>query len=366
MVVCWYSVERVSIPEHTASHLVYFLMIVLDVERKHMHNQQRSPSDTRPIASNHAVADLDRVKHFLSNHSGAPVSDLRRLSGGEFSRAYAYRQNDQNLVMRVSSASEAFEKDRIAYRRCRDLGLPMPAILEIGTLDAERYAISPLLPGVLVQDVDRPTALALVPSLLDALHRIWTVDISTTSGFGEWDTTETGRYSLWRALVGSTMDDDGGVLQGWSRAFSTGMLNQERYSALHQELQRALDFCPEDRCLLHGDFGFSNALTDAGQLSGILDWGLSLYGDPVYDIARMNFWAEAMPAGHIDWLGALKDYRRKYGFPPLEHVGVRLHCYELYHGLWHARHCARTGKPDGVEWALRKAEAVAEMLRTTT
>lgn len=332
-----------------------------------MHNQQRSPRDTKPIASNDTVAALDRVKRFLSNHSGAPVSNLRLLPGGESSRAYAYRQNDQDLVVRFSSTSVAFEKDRIAYRRCRDLGLPLPLILEIGTTDPESYAISPLLPGVLVQDVDRPTALALVPSLLDALHRIWTVEISTSSGFGEWDTTEAGRYSSWRALVGSTLDnDDGGVLQGWRSAISTGMLNEERYRALHQELQRYLDFCPEQRCLLHGDFGFSNALTQGGQLSGILDWGLSLYGDPVYDVAWMNFWAEAMPAGHIDWLGALKDYRRRYGLPPLEHLDVRLRCYELYHGLWLARHYARTGKPDRVEWALRKSEVAAEILRTIT
>jgi hygromycin-B 4-O-kinase len=316
------------------------------------------------MTSNHST-DGDYMKHFLSDRSGAPVSDLRRLSGGEFSRAYAYRQGDQNLVVRFSSTSLAFEKDRIAYGRCRDLGLPIAAILEIGNYANESYAISPLLPGTLVQDVDRPTALVLVPQLLDALHRIWTVDISASSGFGEWDTTGTGRYLSWHAAVGNTLDDNGGVLQGWHRAFSTGMLDQERYTALHHELQSSLDLCPEERCLLHGDFGFSNALTEGGQLSGILDWGLSLYGDPVYDIARMNFWAEAMPAGHIDWLGALKEYRHTRGLPSLENLDARLHCYELYHGLWHARHCALAKRPDGVAWALRKAEAAAEVLRAT-
>jgi hygromycin-B 4-O-kinase len=125
------------------------------------------------------------------------------------------------------------------------------------------------------------------------------------------------------------------------------------------------DLLPEERCLLHGDFGFSNALTEDGRLSGILDWGLSLYGDPIYDLARMNFWAEAMPAGHIDWLDAFKEYRRTRSLPQLENLDARLHCYELYHGLWHARHCALRRQEDGVAWSLRKAEAAAALLCTT-
>ncbi|GHO85573.1 phosphotransferase [Dictyobacter formicarum] len=136
--------------------------------------------------------------------------------------------------------------------------------------------------------------------------------------------------------------------------------------ALHAELVRYLDWCPEERCLLHGDFGFSNALTKVDRLSGILDWGLSLYGDPVYDVARMNFWAEAMPAGHIDWLSAFTEYRHTHNLPPFENLSLRLHCYELYHGLWHARYCALTNQPRGIGWALHKAEAAAVALRAAT
>ncbi|HEX4204275.1 MAG TPA: hypothetical protein VHZ51_08795 [Ktedonobacteraceae bacterium] len=68
-----------------------------------------------------------------------------------------------------------------------------------------------------------------------------TVDISASSGFGEWDTTGTGRNSSWHAAIGNTLDDDDGILERWRRTFSTGKLDEERYTALHHELQRYLD-----------------------------------------------------------------------------------------------------------------------------
>jgi len=322
---------------------------------------------TSRVAPLYSAVTLEGARHFLSQRGGPPARDVRPLAGGEFSRAYAYRQGARALVVRFSADGTAFEKDRLAHALCAGLGLPIPPVLEVGSHAGGSYAISPLLPGVLVQDVDRATALALVPPLLDALHRIWPVDIAAPSGFGGWNRTGRGRYASWRAVLASSLDDDrGGVLDGWRGALATGMLDRARYTALHEELLRHLDRCPDARRLLHGDFGFSNALTDGGALTGILDWGLSLYGDPVYDVARMDFWAEAMPAGHIDWLGALTDYRSARGLPPFENLEARLRCYELYHGLWNARYYALAGRPDAVAWSIRKAAAAAAALRAAT
>jgi hypothetical protein len=63
---------------------------------------------------NHSTFTRDRVMRFLSDRGGLRVTDLRLFPGGEFSRAYAYRQADQDFVVRFSSTRTAFEKDRIA------------------------------------------------------------------------------------------------------------------------------------------------------------------------------------------------------------------------------------------------------------
>ncbi|GHO85572.1 hypothetical protein [Dictyobacter formicarum] len=61
---------------------------------------------------NYRSITLEGAQRFLADRGGAPASEVRQLSGGEFSRAYAYRQEEQVLVVRFSATSTAFEKDR--------------------------------------------------------------------------------------------------------------------------------------------------------------------------------------------------------------------------------------------------------------
>jgi aminoglycoside phosphotransferase (APT) family kinase protein len=44
--------------------------------------------------------------------------------------------------------------------------------------------------------------------------------------------------------------------------------------------------------LLHGDLHLRHLYADAGRLTGILDWGDSLYGDPLFDVARFTMTAD--------------------------------------------------------------------------
>ena len=126
---------------------------------------------TQHVASDYSAVTLQGARRFFVQR-GDPVPEVRPLSGGESSRAYAYRQGARTLVVRFNASSTAFEKDRLAQGLCEAVGLPIPPILEIGAYAGGSYAISPLYPGMIAQDVDRATALALVPSLLEALHRI--------------------------------------------------------------------------------------------------------------------------------------------------------------------------------------------------
>ena len=48
--------------------------------------------------------------------------------------------------------------------------------------------------------------------------------------------------------------------------------------------------------LVHGDLIIHNLLTDGKKLTGVLDWELSLYGDPDYDICRLLYYHECAMA----------------------------------------------------------------------
>lgn len=48
--------------------------------------------------------------------------------------------------------------------------------------------------------------------------------------------------------------------------------------------------------LVHGDMIIHNLLTDGKNLTGVLDWEFSLYGDPDYDLARIYYYHECAKA----------------------------------------------------------------------
>jgi hygromycin-B 4-O-kinase len=51
-----------------------------------------------------------------------------------------------------------------------------------------------------------------------------------------------------------------------------------------------------ERSLVHCDLLNRNVLVRDGEVTGLLDWGCSLYGDFLYDIAQVEFWEPWYPA----------------------------------------------------------------------
>jgi aminoglycoside phosphotransferase (APT) family kinase protein len=78
-----------------------------------------------------------------------------------------------------------------------------------------------------------------------------------------------------------------------------------------------LPHLPERRALLHGDYSLDNILADAGQISGVIDWGSCCYGDPLRDVAWVEFWAPQ--------LGFAAAYLA--AGPPEPDADTRLACY---------------------------------------
>jgi hygromycin-B 4-O-kinase len=88
-----------------------------------------------------------------------------------------------------------------------------------------------------------------------------------------------------------------------------------------------LGSCPEERKLVHGDFGSNNVLVDGTAVTAVIDWDNAMYGDPLYDIATTHFWAP--------WLRCMQiadDYwQKELAEPPA--FRERVQCYALHLGL---------------------------------
>ena len=93
--------------------------------------------------------------------------------------------------------------------------------------------------------------------------------------------------------------------------------------------------CPPNvTSVLHGDLTAGNVLIEGTRVSAVIDWGNSLVGDPLYDVAWLVFWSPWHSGLDADFI--LSETRRNdfKGSPvEIDHFEERLLACYLYIGL---------------------------------
>jgi hygromycin-B 4-O-kinase len=89
------------------------------------------------------------------------------------------------------------------------------------------------------------------------------------------------------------------------------------------------------RCLLHCDLINRNVLVSANRITGVFDWGCSVYGDHLYDLAWFEFWAPWFPKLNMSYLRSELERRwTQIGYLPENKESRLVACY-LHIGLDH-------------------------------
>jgi hygromycin-B 4-O-kinase len=149
------------------------------------------------------------------------------------------------------------------------------------------YAISTRVYGVPLERVPAAQWLALVPAIVAALEAMHTADLSATEGFGGWGADGHAAHPDWRS--------------------------------------RLLEVAQDSR------------------ITGVFDWGCSVYGDHLYDLALFEFWSPWQPQLDVMALRtALEQRWGELGFYP-ENKSTRLKACYLHIGLEHLAYHAQLG-----------------------
>lgn len=225
--------------------------------------------------------------------AGVDVADLvaglvpghRRLypmAEGLQCRVYGIDGATQHYVLRIGADRAGFDKDAYAAAAFAGPRLPIPHVLAIGEVADHAYCLSRRLPGTPVNRI-ATDALAVVVEAVDAaLHVLWTQDVSRSTGYGMFDNSGDAAFVTWRDyLLDPTPVQAAVDRPGVPPRLAEG---------LHAYVAARADDCPEDRSLLHGDFGADNVLTDGHTVTGVLDWELAGYGDQMHDVAEILQW----------------------------------------------------------------------------
>ncbi|HEV8656758.1 MAG TPA: phosphotransferase [Candidatus Limnocylindria bacterium] len=282
------------------------------------------------------------------------------LTGGLWSAAFAFRENARELVVRFHERRDDLEKDRFAARWA-GRRLRTPRIIEIGDMPRGAYAISERVRGVQLDDLDEAGMRAALPSLLATLDGLRQADLSGTERYGLWHADGRGESATWHDALEHIAN---GVDR---RAEQRELLVRSRIGAREFDagvvrMRELLPFCPEERHLVHNDLLYHNVLVDESAVV-LLDWGASIFGDFLYDIALLTFWWP----WYRTWAGI--DIRRTAERHYAE-IGLsipafaeRLRCYELDIGVSHIHFQASQARWDDAAWTARRTLELVNALR---
>lgn len=276
---------------------------------------------------------LQQATNFLLSRFGDEVRDGSFIGRGEWSVAYAFRRGDASYVVRFGALDEDFRKDSLAARFA-DPALPIPNIIDIGEAFGRHFAISERAAGGFLDELDLEQMRAMLPALFAALDAARAADLAGTTGFGIWGADGNAPHATWRdALLDIGNDRPGDRTHGWRERLAASPTGAGPFEEAYATLRDLSAHCPEERYLIHSDLLNRNVLVAEGRVSAVIDWGCSLYGDFLYDIAWFTFWQPWYPVWHpIDFPRAAKAHYMAIGLD-VPRFAERLRVCQLHIGL---------------------------------
>jgi hygromycin-B 4-O-kinase len=188
----------------------------------------------------------------------------------------------------------------------------------------------------------------VLPSLLGALDAMREVDIGATSGYGAWSTSGDAPYPSWASyLLDVAVDRPERREHGWRPRLRSSSVGEAPFEEAYAVLRRIAPGLAGVRHLVHSDLLNRNVLVDGDEVSAIFDWGSSIYGDFLYDVAWLEFfrpwygtWAsidvEGTARRHLDEIGLAVDGMDDRLLACKLHIGLAGQAYTSYRGFWAA------------------------------
>lgn len=265
------------------------------------------------------------VTDFLRTQLRLHARAVCPLAQGMFAQAFAFEVDGRGYVLRVNPHEEDFRKDAL-YQSLATSALPIPRVLEIGRFDAtHHFAITERCAGETLNRLDEEQLEALVWPQFEALAALRGADVSVWSGWGLTDGAGHGQFESWEDYLLACHNQKFDYTL--STLLATTFLERELVERLVREIERCFPHLPTDKYLVHGDFGFDNAVADGPHLTGVLDWAEARLGDFVYDVAYLDFWSKQIPYARHWYAWATQ---RGLAVP---YFTERLRCYLLTIGL---------------------------------
>lgn len=288
------------------------------------------------------------LRDFFNWHLGLPDAQYETIEEGETSQAYFFDDSEGPRVLRInSSMQEGFLKDKFAAEHFAKDDLPIPRTYEVGEVSPGIYfSITERAQGKLLNQFNVEETDAMMAEIIRTatlIHDTPPVGL----GYGWWDPAGQGRFANWPDAVRAmqTAPDD-------HKLHDVAFFDQAIHDDLQGDIERLIPYCPAERSLLHGDYGFKNTLADGQKITGVIDWQSSMYGDPLYDVAWLEFWRKEQRFA--------EQFREYYASMnrEMKHFNERIRCYSLLTALSSMAFFAKSGQPDKYDFSKQRLQTL--------
>ncbi|MBP7832306.1 MAG: aminoglycoside phosphotransferase family protein [Candidatus Levybacteria bacterium] len=266
----------------------------------------------------------EEVLSFLQKEIDPQIDSVEFLTGGEMSQAFGFKSKNKEYVIRFFKWDDAFRKDKFAHDNYSSDKLPIPKVYEIDKYSNELfYCISSRAKGIVLDLLSPGLQIKMMDEEIKLMHAIHKTKV-VGSGYGWWDENGNGMHGSWRDYVLYKKDE---VYSNWEALYKNSFLKKEIIEKIYLRISQLTTFLPEDRYLVHADLGWSNEISDNTNITGVLDWGNSVYGDFLYDISFKHYWSSD------------SNFLEKYlhsvdrNYFNLDNADERIRCYMLHIGL---------------------------------
>lgn len=306
--------------------------------------------DIRPAVGPH------EVRLILEDCIGHPPQRVDRVSSGQISSTFECLVKGEPYIVQFSEPELAtgLAIERRFGQKLSQAGIPLREVICDGEHDGLAWTVTRRAAGKRMTALTREAYEGALPSVFDTLIALSAVDIADTVGYGWLDEDGQGGWESWEAhlsFVGEEEPEE--MFYGkWHGLFDTTFLERDRFDGYFREMARLSEELRAPRRLVHGGFGYDNVLVHEGQVSAVLDWQDARFGDPLFDVAYLDFW----PSG-FDLVDLFESHCGRKGLVH-DDYRHRIRCYKYYIALDAMRFFAKTENRGAYDQVIQIAEGL--------
>lgn len=206
---------------------------------------------------------------------GSSVIFLRDDIGNEYAIKQSNENNNDANVLKILLKS--------------NVDIAVPKLIDSFSFEGKSIVILEKISAPLLESVETSQMSKYIPSMVENLRKLHKVN-SDKTGF----LNSNQKYVLWQDFLLSFFNGNNSNLD-WTEIVERQGLDKQLILDSIDKIIKVISktkFIDSNYSLLHSDFNQRNLFVnpETNDLAAIIDWGEAMYGDPIYDFARIRMY----------------------------------------------------------------------------